>query len=271
MRQNYRQILLGSFSWQRLILSPLLIYVCFALYVFFKADSMIFLPQPTSYQDTDEILKLPVTDTEKISALYLPNPNATFTLLYIHGNAEDLGDIRPRLEQLQQSGLSVFAYDYRGYGTSDGQPSERNAYKDAKQAYAYLTQELEVKPNRLLVHGRSLGGGSAVYLAAQYPVAGVILESTFTSAFRIVLPFPILPFDKFTNLDRIKQVKAPVLVMHGEEDQLIPIQQGHQLFEAASGPKRSLWVAGAGHNNFPQVAGEKYFQALKELQQLALN
>ncbi|WP_299409722.1 alpha/beta hydrolase [Acaryochloris sp. IP29b_bin.148] len=231
---------------------------------------MIFLPQPTSYQDTDEILKLPITHKEKISALYLPNPQATLTLLYIHGNAEDLGDIRPRLEQLQQSGLNVFAYDYRGYGTSDGHPSEQNAYQDAQQAYSYLTQTLGVRPNRLLVHGRSLGGGSAVYLAARYPVAGIILESTFTSTFRVVVPFPLLPFDKFTNLDRLKQVKVPVLVMHGEQDQVIPIEHGRRLFEAVSGPKRSLWVAGAGHNNFPQVAGEPYFQALKEFQRLVL-
>nr|WP_010471600.1 alpha/beta hydrolase [Acaryochloris sp. CCMEE 5410] len=271
MKLNYRQILLGSFSWSRLVLAPLLIYGCVGLYVFFRADSMIFLPQPTSYRDTDEVLKLPVNDQEQISALYFPNPQATFTLLYIHGNAEDLGDIRPRLKQLQQSGLSVFAYDYRGYGTSDGQPSEQNAYQDAKQAYAYLTQELGVKPQRLLVQGRSLGGGSAVYLATQYPLAGVILESTFTSIFRVVVPIPIFPFDKFTSLDRLKQVKVPVLVMHGENDQVIPIDHGRQLFAAASGPKRSLWVAGAGHNNFPQVAGERYFQALNEFQKLVLD
>lgn len=231
---------------------------------------MIFLPQPSSYQDTDEFLKLPVTAQERISALYLPNPSATFTLLYIHGNAEDLGDIRPRLEQLQQSGLRVFAYDYRGYGTSDGQPSEHNAYEDAKQAYAYLTQQLGVQPNRLLVQGRSLGGGSAVYLATQSPVAGVILESTFTSAFRVVLPFPILPFDKFTNLRRLQQVKVPVLVMHGEDDQVIPLEQGRQLYKAASAPKQFLWIPSAGHNNFPQIAGERYFQALAEFQNLVL-
>lgn len=231
---------------------------------------MIFLPQPSSYPDSDEVLKLPVTATEKISALYLPNPNATFTLLYIHGNAEDLGDIRPRLQQLQQSGFNVFAYDYRGYGTSDGQPSEHNAYQDAKKAYTYLTQQLDVKPNRLIVHGRSLGGGSAVYLATQYPVAGVVLESTFTSTFRVVVPIPVLPFDKFANLQRLQQVKAPVLVMHGELDQVIPIDHGRRLYEAASGPKQFLWVPSAGHNNFPQTAGEQYFQALTGFQDLVL-
>ena len=216
------------------------------------------------------MIKISVTDTEQISALYLPNPKAMLTVLYIHGNAEDMGDIRPRLEQLQQSGLSVFAYDYRGYGTSDGQPSEQNAYQDAKQAYDYLTQELGVTPQRLLVQGRSLGGGSAVYLASHYPVAGVILESTFTSAFRVVVPIPILPFDKFTSLNRLKRVKAPVLVMHGDQDQVIPFDHGRRLYAAASGPKQSLWVAGANHNNFLQIAGEQYFQALQTFQQLVL-
>lgn len=229
---------------------------------------MIFMPQPTSYQDSNEILKLPVTPEAKISALYLPNPKARYTLLYIHGNAEDLGDIRPQLEQFKQYGFSVFAYDYRGYGTSDGQPSEQHAYQDAKAAYAYLTQELGVKSNRLLVHGRSLGGGSAVYLATQHPVAGVILESTFTSPFRVIVPFPILPFDKFTNLQRLKQITVPVLVMHGEADQVIPIEHGRKLYEAASKAKRFLWVEGAGHNDLPQVAGKQYFQTLKEFETL---
>ncbi|WP_299488273.1 alpha/beta hydrolase [Acaryochloris sp. IP29b_bin.137] len=270
MNLNYQTILIGLFSGLRLLLTPFLIYVGFALYIFFKADSMIFLPQPSSYPDTDEVIKLPVTAKEQISALYLPNPNAMFTLLYIHGNAEDLGDIRPRLEQLQQSGFSVFAYDYRGYGTSDGQPSEQNAYEDVKQVYLYLTQTLGVNPNRLLVQGRSLGGGSAVYLATQYPVAGVILESTFTSTFRVVVPIPILPFDKFTNLQRLPQIHVPILVIHGEADSVIPIAQGRQLYAAASAPKQMLWVPSAGHNNVPQIAGERYYQALTAFQNLVL-
>lgn len=229
---------------------------------------MIFIPRPTRYQDTDEVLKVPVTPQEKISALYLPNPNAAYTVLYIHGNAEDLGDVRPRLEQLQRYGFSVFAYDYRGYGTSDGQPSEQNAYQDAKAAYTYLTQSLGVQPNRLLVLGRSLGGGSAVYLATQRPIAGIILESTFTSPFRVIVPFPIVPFDKFTNLLRLQQVNVPVLVIHGEQDQVVPIQHGRQLFAAASDPKMSLWVDRAGHSDISQVAGDQYFQALTQFQTL---
>ena len=138
--------------------SILFIYTCFALYVYFRADSMIFLPQLASYQDDGSILKLPVSQDETISALYLPNPKSTYILLYIHGNAEDLGDIRPQLERFHRWGYSVFAYDYRGYGTSDGKPSEKRAYQDAETAYQYLTEQLKIPGDRIIVYGRSVGG-----------------------------------------------------------------------------------------------------------------
>jgi len=269
MRQlPLRKLLIGELSWKRLVRSLLFIYTFFALYVFFRADSMIFLPQPASYPDTKTSLKLSVTQTEQISAIYLPNSQATHTLLYIHGNAEDLGDIRPLLDRLHGWGFSVFAYDYRGYGTSDGNPSERNAYQDADAAYSYLTQQLKIPPEQIVVYGRSVGGGSAVDLASRHPVGGLILESTFTSAFRVVVPFPILPFDKFSNLDKLRKVHCPVLVMHGQADQTIPIQHGQRLYEAAREPKMSLWVAEAGHNDLDQVAGERYQQTLVAFQRL---
>jgi abhydrolase domain-containing protein 17 len=263
-----RKLLIGELSWRRLVRSVLFIYIFFALYVFFRADSMIFLPQPASYQDTDDILKIAVSDTEQISATYLPNAQAQYTLLYIHGNATDLGHNRPILESLHSWGFSVFAYDYRGYGTSDGKPSERNAYQDADAAYQYLTQQLKIPPEQIILYGRSVGGGSATDLATRYPVAGLILESTFTSIFRVVVPFPLLPFDKFPNLNKLQQVRCPVLVMHGEADQTIPIKHGHRLFDAASQPKMSLWVAEAGHDDFTWVAGERYQQTLLSFQKL---
>jgi abhydrolase domain-containing protein 17 len=264
----FRKLLIGKFSWKRLVRSLLLIYTLFALYIFFRADSMIFLPQSASYQDTKNILKLPVSNTEKISAIYLPNPQSAYTVLFIHGNAEDLGDARPWLERLHSWGFSVFAYDYRGYGTSDGTPSEQNAYQDADAAFVYLTQTLKIPPERIIVYGRSLGGGSATEIASRYAVAGLILESSFTSAFRVVLPFPILPFDKFSNLDKLRKVRCPVLVMHGQADQIIPIQHGQTLFKAASEPKMSLWIAEAGHNDFTEVAGKRLQQTLGSFQEL---
>jgi abhydrolase domain-containing protein 17 len=263
-----RQLLIGELSWRRLVKSVLFIYTFFALYVFFRADSMIFLPQPSSYQDSQEILKIPVTETEKISALYLPNAQATYTVLYIHGNASDLGSIRPALDTLYSLGLSVFAYDYRGYGTSDGKPSERNAYQDAEAAYAYVTQVLKIPPQQIILYGRSVGGGSAVKLAGEKPIAGLVLESTFTSIFRVVVPLPLLPFDKFPNLNRLKNVQRPILVIHGKADQTVPFKHGQALYTAAAEPKMSLWVAEADHNDLLWVAGERYRETLQSFVQI---
>ncbi len=267
-RATLRKVLIGEFTWKRWVRSLLFIYTFFALYVFFRADSMIFLPQPASYADTEEILKVPVNESEKISAVYLPNDQATYTLLYIHGNAEDVGHIRPILDQLHSWGFSVFAYDYRGYGTSDGKPGERRAYQDADAAYTYLTQHLNVPPEQIIIYGRSVGGGSATELATRYPTAGLILESTFTSAFRVVVPFPLLPFDKFANLRRLDEVDQPVLILHGEADQTIPFEHGQALYDAASQPKAFLWIAEAGHDDFAWVAGDQLQQALLSFQDL---
>jgi abhydrolase domain-containing protein 17 len=264
----YKKLLIGELSWKRMLRSILFIYTCFALYVFFRADSMMFMPPTATYQDTKDILKLPVNKTEKIAAIHLPNPQAKYTLLFNHGNGSDLGDIRPQLEQLHNWGFSVFAYDYRGYGTSDGHPSEQNAYQDATTAYTYLTQELKVPPEQIIIYGQSIGGGAATELAANQPVAGLILESTFTSAFRVIVPVPILPFDKFTNQDKLRKVRCPVLVMHGEADEIIPFQHGQKLYASASAPKLFLWVPGAGHNDFMAVAGDRHRKALLSFQQL---
>ncbi|HEY9645191.1 MAG TPA: alpha/beta hydrolase [Chroococcidiopsis sp.] len=265
---SWRNLLIGELSWKRLGRSLLFLYAFFALYVFFRADRMIFLPPPASYLDSPDILKLPVNDREHISALYLPNPKARYTLLYIHGNAEDLGQVRPVLDRLHEWGFSVFAYDYRGYGTSLGTPGEAHAYEDAEAAYAYLTQQLKIAPAQIIVYGRSVGGGSATELATQQPIAGLILESSFTSAFRVVLPVPLLPFDKFTNLDKLQAIHCPILVIHGAADTTIPIAHGQRLYAAAHAPKQSLWVDGAGHDDLTWVAGDRHRQSLLAFQDL---
>lgn len=268
MPSRMRRLLIGEWSWKRLVRSLLLIYLCFALYVYFRADSMIFLPPPASYQDTPEIIKVPVNDRERISAFHLLNSQARYTLLYSHGNAEDLGDIRPLMEKFNRWGFNIFAYDYRGYGTSDGKPSERNAYEDVEAAYDYLTQQLQVPIDRVIAYGRSVGGGPSVDLTTRHAIGGLGLENTFTSVFRVVVPFPLLPFDKFPNLSKIPRVKCPVLVMHGTNDRVIPFSHGQQLYQAAPEPKMHLWIEGAGHNDFSIVAGDRLRMALQEFQQL---
>ncbi|MFS8867853.1 alpha/beta hydrolase [Synechococcus sp. H65.1] len=229
----------------------------------FQSERLIFLPRPASYQDGDAILKLTTADGLQISAVYLPNPAATYTLLYSHGNAEDLGDILPRLRKLQQGGFSVLAYDYRGYGTSEGIPSEAGAYKDIEAAYAYLRDQ-GIPPGRILLYGRSVGGGPSVYLAAHKPVGGLILESTFVTAFRVLTRIPLLPFDRFDNLSRIAQINCPLLILHGTQDRLIPFWHAEALYQAARDPKRLIPIEGADHNNLLQVAGERYLPILQQ-------
>lgn len=263
-KRTLRRLLIGDFTVKRLVRSILFIYACVCLYVFFTADSKIFLPQPSSYQDTSEIVKLTSADHIQISAVYLPNRASRYAILFSHGNAEDLGDIQPVLEQLHRIGFSVLAYDYRGYGTSQGTPSEHNAYRDIDAAYNYLTQHLGIPPQQIIAYGRSVGAGPTVDLAVRKPIAGLIVESAFTSAFRVVVPFPILPFDKFRNIDKIKKVKCPVLVMHGKADEVVPFQHGQRLFAVAPEPKRYLWIDEAGHNDLMWVAGDRYTATLKE-------
>ncbi|MEH2239742.1 alpha/beta hydrolase [Nostoc sp.] len=267
-KQQLIKLLIGDFTWQRLVKSLIFIYIFFAVFVYFRADSMIFLSQPSSYQDDAGIIKLRSGENTNISATYLLNNKAKYTILYSHGNSEDLGDIKQILEKLHAWGFSVFAYDYRGYGTSQGKPTETHAYEDIDSAYNYLTQNLKIPPERIIVLGRSVGGGSAVNLAMRKPVAGLIIESSFISAFQVIVPFRILPFDKFPNLDNIKKVKCPILVIHGKADDIIPFAHGEKLFNAAISPKLYLWVEKANHNDLFQVAEEKYRQTLQEFTNL---
>jgi abhydrolase domain-containing protein 17 len=138
-KRTLNRLLWGDLTLERLMRSFLFIYLALGIFAYFFSEHLIFQPQPTTYQDTPEILKLETPDRIQLSALYLPNPKATYTLLYSHGNAEDLGDIRPILEDLRKAGFSVFAYDFRGYGTSQGAPSEQKSYLDIETAYSYLT------------------------------------------------------------------------------------------------------------------------------------
>jgi abhydrolase domain-containing protein 17 len=265
---NLKKILIGDFTLKRMIKSILFIYGSICLFLFFYADRTIFQPQPSSYPDSDLILKLRTADGDRISAIYLPNPTATYSILYAHGNAEDLGYILPALQELHDIGFAVFAYDYRGYGTSQGKPSERNAYQDIDAAYQYLTETLKVPPQRIIAYGRSVGGGSAIDLASRKPVGGLVVASSFTTAFRVVTRIPLFPFDKFTNLYKLDRVNCPVLILHGTKDEIIPFSHGQQLFAAVREPKKSLWVEGAGHNDLREVAGERYIVALQEFANL---
>jgi fermentation-respiration switch protein FrsA (DUF1100 family) len=261
---SMRKLLIGDFSLKRFSCSTILIYGCLALYAYFGAERIIFQPQKASYSDSQEILKLKTQDGIHISALYLPNAKATYTILYSHGNAEDLGDLKPMLEDLNALGFSVFSYDYHGYGTSRGEPSEKNAYQDINAAYAYLTEHLKIPPNRIILYGRSVGGGPTVDLASRQKVAGLVLESSFVTAFRVLTRIPIVPFDQFSNNRKLLKVYCPTLIMHGKKDRVIPFHHGEKLFAMANEPKRCLWVDKANHDNLPWIAGDLYAKTLRQ-------
>jgi abhydrolase domain-containing protein 17 len=256
--------LVGNFTLKRLFLSLLEIYVIIVVYVYFVvSDKMILPSRHSGYPDGPDILKIQTSGGERLSAVYLPNTNAVFTILHSHGNAENLGDIRPILNMFRDGGFAVFAYDYRGYGTSEGKASARNAQRDAEAAYRYLVDTLHVPPDRIIVHGRSVGAALALHVAAREPVAGVILESPFVSAFRVLTVIPVSPLDKFRNIDLVCKIHQPILIIHGTADTTIPFWHGQRLYEAANEPKFCLWVNGAAHDDVIWVAGDQYWDAIR--------
>ncbi len=267
-RTCFRRPVVPEIFLLRMALSIAFIYAVVGAWAWLISDRMIFLPPAPTYRDTADILKVPTSGGERIAAVYLPNPAATYTILFSHGNAEDLGWVLPSLPPLRDLGFGVFAYDYRGYGLSQGRASEQHVYADIDAAYDYLTRELRVPAARIILYGRSLGAGAAVDLAARQSVGGLILESPFLTAFRVMTRIPLFPFDRFRNVDKIGRVRCPVLVMHGEADEIVPLWHGQQLFERAPGPKMFLAVPGAHHNDFMWVAGARYVTALRDFEAL---
>jgi abhydrolase domain-containing protein 17 len=246
-----------------MVLIPIGVVVGLLIIATFFADRAIFRPQRSSYKDTADIIKLKTRHGEHISAKYYESEQASYTILFSHGNAEDIGMIEHFAWRLRDLGFNVLTYDYQGYGTSSGSPSEENVYEAIDAAYDYLLTGKRIDPKRIILHGRSLGGGVAADLATREPVAGLILESAFTAAFRVVTRYPMFPFDKFDSVTKIDKVTCPVLVIHGTDDSNIPLYHGRLLFEAANEPKQSLWVEGAGHNNVIYTDEKLYLDTIR--------
>jgi len=250
--------------WLRIVRFLILLYAGLLLFGWLGSEGMIFVPPPAGYRDDGSIVKLATGDGVQISAMHLPNAAARFTILFSHGNAEDLGTVRHDLEDFAAAGFNAFGYDYHGYGTSGGKPAERNAYRDIDAAYRHLTEKLGVAPSNIIVFGRSVGSGPSVDLASRKPVGGLIIQSGFASAFRVMTHWKIAPFDRFDNLAKIRDVKCPVLILHGAADTIIPAWHGEALFRKANEPKQLLLIPGANHNDFNEVAGPKLYEAIRE-------
>ncbi len=247
-------LLLNAFFW---VMQPRM--------VFFPSPTLEASPADWGLQFQDVTL---VSDPDStLHGWFIPSPGAQRTLLFLHGNAGNISHRGESIKIFHRLGLNVLIIDYRGYGLSSGEPSERGLFRDARAAWDYLVSERQIAPADILIFGRSLGGAVAVDLAAQVPAGGLILESTFSSARDVGAHLmPLLsrvvwlrmPFD---SLAKIGAVSAPLLVLHSSDDDVVPYALGRRLFDAAPEPKRFVELQG-GHNDGFLVSQPAYEQAL---------
>ncbi len=234
-------------------------------------DRILFQPSPGVDIDPGahgaESLYLVTGDGVRVHAFYLPAPGASRALLFLHGNAGNASHRLPNAMLLQQLGVHVLLLDYRGYGLSEGQPSEAGVYRDARAALAHLQETRGIPGERIVVFGRSLGGAVAVDLAQERELAGVILESTFTSLPELArtIAWPVgrlLVRSGFDSIGKISRVRAPLLFFHGDRDEVVPYDLGRRLYEAAPNARAFETLAGAGHNDTVQMGGRAYLERI---------
>lgn len=247
-----------------MLISFLLIYGGLLVFGWFFSDLLIFQPRSSSYRAGGDFCRIPVTASETIGMLALPNLAAPYTILFSHGNAEDIGDLQEFFTCYRDQGFQVYAFDYRGYGISDGKPGSGKACADGAAALDYLVREKGIPLDRIILHGRSVGAAVAADLAARHKVAGLVMESPFVTAFRVRTVIPIAPFDKLRNNRRVREISCPLLVIHGEEDGIVPIWHGRKLYDLATVPKQAWWVPRAGHNDVCMTDPAGYWARLRD-------
>lgn len=248
---------------KRLLLFLGAIYALVALGAHFLSLGMIFPRPPVRYELTSDYVQLTAPDGVKLAGRHWLCPGAKFTLLYLHGNYEDLGRVNEYAPQFLHHGYSVFAIDYRNYGHSEGTPSETNTYADVQLAYEYVRGKLGIPADRIIIWGYSLGGGPAVELALQKPAAGLVLQGAFVSAYRTTTGIPVLIGDKFINIRKVPKLSLPVFYIHGTDDRTVPFWHGEQLYAATKSRKAKLFVAGGEHGGLADFTGPLYWDELK--------
>lgn len=245
-----------------LLVTLALAYAVVVLLVFLFQSRLVYFPQvgrefavtPQSYGLQFEAVTIATEDGEKLAAWWVPAAASRGTVLIFHGNAGNMSHRLDYLEMFHKLGYSTLIIDYRGYGTSTGTPSEEGTYRDAQGAWRWLAEERGIKPGDIVLLGESLGGAVAAWLAARVTPRAVVLASTFTSVPDLgaqVYPFlPVRLVSRFSydNMAAVKAIKAPLLIAHSRQDDIIPYSHGRALFDAGNDPKQFLEMSG-GHND----------------------
>jgi len=248
-----------------LLLSLAGIYVLLSVVLYLLQNRMVFLANmpgraltatPGDAGFTYQDVSITTSDSVRLHGWFVAAKQAKATVLFLHGNA---GNISHRLDSIaifRELGLDIFIIDYRGYGQSEGKPSEQGTYLDARAAWEYLVNDREIAPHKIVIFGRSLGGAVASWLAAQTTPGAVILESTFTSAPDMAHRlYPFLPVRLMTRLkysvkENVKRLSSPLLVVHSRQDEVIPFDMGESIFAAAPEPKQMLVITGDHSGGF---------------------
>ena len=250
-----------------LILSFFLFYPWIEnFFVFFPQTSLDSKPENWSLNYKD--VYFTAEDGINLHGWFFPLPQDGPVILFCHGNAGNISHRLDNVVRLLEKNVQVFIFDYRGYGRSGGRPSEKGIYLDGLAAYDYLVREEHIPAKNIVVFGRSLGAAVAVEVALQKEIRSIILESAFTStkdmAKTMLLFKPLSPFmpANYDNLTKVTQLQAPKLIIHGDQDEIVPFAMGQRLFDAAKRPKEFYRIPGAGHNDTYPVGGETYFDRL---------
>ncbi|GAB2216268.1 hypothetical protein Droror1_Dr00024038 [Drosera rotundifolia] len=245
------------------------------------AKFAFFPPEPATYQvyrdeqegvmvfsgiTADKNVNVHVVETKagnKIVATMWKHPFARFTVLYSHGNAADLGQMMELFIELRAHlRVNIMSYDYSGYGASTGKPTEMNTFHDIESVYNCLKSEYSIKQEELILYGQSVGSGPTLHLASRLQrLRGVVLHSAILSGIRVLYPVKMtFWFDIFKNIDKIRSVNCPVLVIHGTNDEIVDWSHGKRLWELSKEKFDPLWVKGGSHCNL-----ETYPEYIKHL------
>jgi uncharacterized protein len=238
------------------------------IFVFFPTPEIIYTPAQTGLEYED--VYFTTADGQQLHGWFVPG-NTNITLLWFHGNGGNISHRVPETAQIHyRLGVNVFIFDYRGYGRSKGIPSEQGTYRDSRAALVYLQGRADVNPENIVYFGRSLGAAVAVELAAHQPPLGLVLVAPFVSLSdmaRILYRLPVVPWlvrDRYDSLAYINRTHRPLLILHGDQDTIVPISQGRKLFDAANEPKQFQPLYGAGHDDTYIAGGAAYWDTLSE-------